>query len=90
MACMACMAGDMACPAGNIHTCRLPAHSHQPAPMLLQGLGLDSCTCGVLELWGLGPQLEQNSVPMEIEENRIMTNRAATVVLRDQQRRNRR
>ena len=62
----------------------------QPARMLLQGLGLDSCTCSVLESWGLGAQLEQNSVPMEIEEDRIITNRAAKVVLRDQQRRNRR
>ena len=66
------------------------AHSNQPAPDLLQGLGLDSCTCGVLESWGLGAQLKQKSVPMEIEENRIITNRAAKVVLRDQQRRNRR
>ena len=87
---MACMAGDMAYMlavnllAPGLH--QQLANAAAPA----QGLGLDPCTCSVLESWGLGAQLEQNSVPMEIEENRIITNRAAKVVLRDQQRRNRR
>lgn len=48
------------------------------------GLGLDTRACDALRQWGLGDALENSTVPLTMEENRVVKSKNVDVVTRDE------